>query len=412
MPAPSVLRDLSPSALVAGFVAVLVGYTSSAVIIFQAAEAAGAGPAQIGTWLSMLGLGMGITSLGLSLYYRQPILTAWSTPGAALLATSLPGYSLPEAIGVFLFSAALVLVCGVTGLFARLMQRIPPSIAAAMLAGVLLRFGIDAFAALRVDFPLVGAMCAAYLIGRRWLPRYTILLVLAAGLGVAWATGDIETQRTALRFVAPTFIMPAFSPAALIGVGIPLFVVSMASQNAPGVATLRAAGYTAPVSPLMIWTGLATLVLAPFGGFSVCLAAITAAICMGPEAHPDPARRYTAAAAAGGFYLLAGVFGGSIGTLFDALPQPLIAAVAGLALLSTIGNSLHQALDDASEREAAVVTFLLTASGVTLLGVGAAFWGLLGGLAVLALRRRPRAANQEDTSSDAKPSGEGIAQRG
>ncbi|WP_163650150.1 benzoate/H(+) symporter BenE family transporter [Modicisalibacter sp. 'Wilcox'] len=398
---PSTLRDLSPSALVAGFVAVLVGYTSSAVIIFQAAEAAGAGPAQIGAWLSMLGLGMGVTSLGLSLYYRQPILTAWSTPGAALLATSLPGYSLPEAIGVFLFSAALVLLCGVTGLFARLMQRIPPSIAAAMLAGVLLRFGIDAFAALRVDFPLVGAMCAAYLIGKRWLPRYTILLVLAVGLGVAWAAGDIETQRTALRFAKPTFIMPALSPAALIGVGIPLFVVSMASQNAPGVATLRAAGYTAPVSPLMIWTGLATLVLAPFGGFSVCLAAITAAICMGPEAHPDPARRYTAAAAAGGFYLLAGVFGGSIGTLFDALPQPLIATVAGLALLSTIGNSLHQALDDASEREAAVVTFLITASHITLLGVGAAFWGLIGGLTVLALRRRP--ARRDTAPADASP---------
>ncbi|MBZ9537958.1 benzoate/H(+) symporter BenE family transporter [Modicisalibacter tunisiensis] len=412
MPVPSVLRDLSPSALVAGFVAVLVGYTSSAVIIFQAAEAAGAGPAQIGVWLSMLGLGMGLTSLGLSLHYRQPVLTAWSTPGAALLATSLPGYSLPEAIGVFLFSAALVLLCGVTGLFARLMRRIPPSIAAAMLAGVLLRFGIDAFAALHVDFPLVGAMCAAYLIGKRWLPRYTILLVLATGLGVAWAAGDIATQRTALRFATPSFIMPAFSPAALIGVGIPLFVVSMASQNAPGVATLRAAGYTVPVSPLMIWTGLATLVLAPFGGFSVCLAAITAAICMGPEAHPDPARRYTAAAAAGGFYLIAGVFGGSIGTLFDALPQPLIATVAGLALLSTIGNSLHQALDDASEREAAVVTFLLTASHITLLGVGAAFWGLLGGLAVLALRRRPRAATRKVTSSDADPTEEGVAQRG
>ncbi|MBZ9556622.1 MULTISPECIES: benzoate/H(+) symporter BenE family transporter [unclassified Modicisalibacter] len=412
MPASSLLRDLSPSALVAGFVAVLVGYTSSAVIIFQAAEAAGAGPAQIGAWLSMLGLGMGITSLGLSLYYREPVLTAWSTPGAALLATSLPGYSLPEAIGVFLFSAALVLLCGVTGLFARLMQRIPPSIAAAMLAGVLLRFGIDAFAALRVDFPLVGAMCAAYLIGKRWLPRYTILLVLATGLAVAWAGGDIETQRTALRFAAPAFIMPAFSPSALIGVGIPLFVVSMASQNAPGAATLRAAGYTAPVSPLMIWTGLATLALAPFGGFSVCLAAITAAICMGPEAHPDPARRYTAAAAAGGFYLLAGAFGGSIGTLFDALPQPLIAAVAGLALLSTIANSLHQALDDASEREAAVVTFLVTASGVTLLGVGAAFWGLLGGLAVLALRRRPRAAGREAASSDAESTEDGATQRG
>lgn len=399
MPTPSALRDISLSAIVAGFVAVLVGYTSSAVIIFQAAEAAGADTAQIGAWLSMLGLGMGVTSLGLSLYYRQPVLTAWSTPGAALLATSLPGYTLPEAIGIFLFSAALVLICGVTGLFARLMRRIPQSIAAAMLAGVLLRFGLDAFVALETDLPLVGAMCAAYLLGKRWLPRYTILLVLAIGLVVAWLAGDISTQNTALHFAQPSFIMPAFSPTALLSVGVPLFVVSMASQNAPGVATLRGAGYDVPISPLMTWTGLATLLLAPFGGFSVCLAAITAAICMGPEAHTDPKRRYTAAAAAGGFYLLAGLFGGSISTLFDALPLSLIVTIAGLALLSTIAGSLHQSLNDPAEREAAVVTFLVTASQVTLLGIGAAFWGLIGGLTVLALlRKRPAARDHRGTA--------------
>lgn len=386
MPRRPVLRDLSSSALIAGFVAVLVGYTSSAVIIFQAAEAAGASPLQIGAWLSMLGLGMGVTSLGLSLYYREPVLTAWSTPGAALLATSLPGVGLNEAIGVFLFSALLVLLCGVTGVFARLMERIPQAVAAAMLAGVLLQFGIDAFAALEADFILVAAMCASYLIGKRWLPRYTILLVLAVGLIVAWLQGGIEAERSALVFTAPDFVMPSFAWSSLIGVGIPLFVVSMASQNAPGVATLRAAGYRTPISPLIAWTGLATLLLAPFGGFSVCLAAITAAICMGPEAHPDPRRRYVAAAAAGGFYLLAGVFGGSIGTLFNALPHALIVTVAGLALLSTIATSLHNALADPRQREAAAVTFLITASGLTLLGIGAAFWGLIGGLITLALR--------------------------
>jgi len=377
---PFFLRDLSVSAIVAGFVAVLVSYASSAVIVFQAADAAGASPAQIGGWLSTLGLGMGVTSLGLSLYYRVPVLTAWSTPGAALLATSLGDYTLAEATGVFMFSGALVLLCGVTGVFARLMSRIPHAIAAAMLGGVLLRFGLDAFAALDDAFILVGAMCAAYLAGRRHWPRYAILGVLATGLAVAGFQGDIDTARATLTLAMPEPVMPRFTPSSLIGVGIPLFVVSMASQNAPGVATLRAAGYTPPISSLIALTGLATLVLAPLGGVSICLAAITAAICMGPEAHPDPNRRYMAAACAGAFYLLAGGFGGSIGTLFDALPSALIVAIAGLALLTTIGGSLHNALRDDSQRDAALVTFLITASGVSLLGVGAAFWGLIGGL--------------------------------
>ncbi|WP_432415265.1 benzoate/H(+) symporter BenE family transporter [Chromohalobacter israelensis] len=380
MQAPSALRDLSVSALVAGFVAVLVSYASSAAIVFQAAEAAGASPAQIGGWLSTLGLGMGVTSLGLSLVYRTPILTAWSTPGAALLVTSLGDYTLAEAIGVFMFSGALVLACGITGLFARLMARIPHAIAAAMLAGVLLRFGLEAFAALDDAFVLVGAMCAAYLLGRRLWPRFAVLGVLATGLAIAGVQGEIDTARASVTLAMPAPIMPEFTLASLIGVGVPLFVVSMASQNAPGVATLRAAGYAPPISPLIAVTGLATLVLAPLGGFSICLAAITAAICMGPEAHPAPERRYMAAACAGGFYLLAGVFGGSIGTLFDALPQALIVAIAGLALLTTIGGSLHNALHDARQRDAALVTFLITASGVSLLGVGAAFWGLVGGL--------------------------------
>ncbi|WP_280561263.1 benzoate/H(+) symporter BenE family transporter [Chromohalobacter sp. 48-RD10] len=377
---PFFLRDLSVSAIVAGFVAVLVSYASSAVIVFQAAEAAGASPAQIGGWLSVLGLGMGVTSLGLSLYYRVPVLTAWSTPGAALLATSLGDYTLAEAIGVFLFSGALMVLCGVTGIFARLMERIPHALAAAMLGGVLLRFGLEAFASLEDNLSLVGAMCIAYLLGRRYCPRYAVLGVLLAGLAVAGWQGGIDTTRVTLAIDMPEPIAPRFTLSSLIGVGIPLFVVSMASQNAPGVATLRAAGYTPPLSPLIACTGLATLILAPLGGFSICLAAITAAICMGPEAHPDPGRRYMAAACAGAFYLLAGVFGGSIGTLFAALPGPLVLAIAGLALLTTIGGSLHNALHDASQRDAALVTFLITASGVTLLGVGAAFWGLVGGM--------------------------------
>lgn len=376
---PLTLSHLTFPAIVAGFVAVLVGYTSSAAIIFQAAAAAGASASQTGGWLTMLGLAMGLTTLGLSLWYRTPVLTAWSTPGAALLVTSLPGTSLNEAVGVFVFASALIFLCGITGLFARLMNAIPQAISAAMLAGILLRFGVDAFAALQVNFALSGTMCLVYLLSRRLLPRYAIILTLLAGLGVAALQGNIHATQTQ-SLVVPEFIMPHFTLETLLGIGVPFFVVTMASQNAPGIATLKAHGYTLPVSPLIAWTGLVALLLAPFGGFTVCIAAITAAICMGPEVHSDPQRRYWAAAAAGVFYLLAGVFGGAISGLFTALPLALIHTIAGLALLGTIAGSLQRALSDEKQRDAAVITFLITASGLTLLGVGAAFWGLIGGV--------------------------------
>lgn len=374
------LKDFTFSAVIAGFVAVMVGYTSSAAIIFQAAEAAGASVAQIGGWLTMLGLGMGVTSIGLSLWYRTPVVTAWSTPGAALLVTSLPGTSINDAVGVFIFATGLILLCGVTGLFARLMQYIPQALSAAMLGGILLRFGLDAFTSLQSNFPLAGTMCLVYLLARRLLPRYAIVLTLAAGLFIAALQGDIVWQGKALTFATPEFVTPHFSLAALLGIGIPFFVVTMASQNAPGIATLKAHGYNLPVSPLISWTALVALILATFGGFTVCIAAITAAICMGEDVHPDPKKRYMAAVAAGGFYLLAGLFGGSIGMLFTALPTPLIHTIAGLALLGTISGSLHRALAEESQRDAAIVTFLITASGLSLLGVGSAFWGLVGGI--------------------------------
>lgn len=374
------LRHLTFPAVVAGFVAVLVGYTSSAAIIFQAAGAAGATAAQTGGWLSMLGLAMGVTSIGLSIYYRAPVLTAWSTPGAALLVTSLPGTSMPETIGVFIFASGLIFLCGVTGLFARLMNHIPQAISAAMLAGILLRFGLDAFASLRPDFTLTASMCLAYLLARRFLPRYAIVLTLLVGLAVAAIKGEIHLSQQPLTFAVPAFIAPHFSWSSLLGIGVPFFIVTMASQNAPGIATLKAAGYPVPVSPLMSWTGLASLLLSPFGGFSVCIAAITAAICMGPDVHPDPQRRYWGAVCAGFFYLLAGLFGGAIGQLFSALPPALIHTLAGLALLGTIAGSLQRALAEDKQRDAAVITFLITASGLSLLGIGAAFWGLVGGI--------------------------------
>jgi benzoate membrane transport protein len=376
--------------LSAGFVTVLVGFTSSAAIVFQAAEAAGATPAQISSWMWALGIAMGVTCIGLSLRYRAPVVTAWSTPGAALLVTALAGVSLEQATGAFIFCAVLILLAGVTRGFERVMDRIPPGIAAAMLAGVLVRFGIEVFVAMGQRFGLVFAMFAAYLLARRLLPRYAVLLVLALGSAVAAAQGLLNFDTLRLEMATPVFTMPVFDWQTMIGVGVPLFVVTMTSQNVPGVAVMRAAGYgKVPVSPVVGWTGGVSLVLAPFGCYAINLAAITAAICMGREAHEDPAKRYLASVFAGVFYLLVGVFGATVGALFAAFPRELVLAVAGLALFGTIGGGLATAMKDEAQREPALVTFLVTASGLSLGGIGSAFWGVVaGGLALWVLNWR------------------------
>jgi benzoate membrane transport protein len=387
---PTMGGTLSVSALVAGFVAVLVGFTSSVVIVFQAAAAFGATPAQTASWIWALGLGMGLTSLGLSLRYRQPVLTAWSTPGAALLATAGVGFPMAEGVGAFMLCALLITTAGVTGWFARVMDRIPVSLASALLAGVLARFAFDGFAALQREKLLVGVMLLAYLLGRRWWPRYAVPGVLVAGVVVAAWQGQLHGGAVHWQLVMPEFTMPRFSLAAAIGIALPLFVVTMASQNLPGVAAQRAAGYDTPVSPVITTTGLATLVLAPFGGYALNLAAITAAICMGREAHEDPARRWVASAAAGVFYIVAGLMAGAVVALIAAFPRELVLAVAGLALLGTIGSGLAAAMKDEGQREAALVTFVVTASGLTLWGVGAAFWGVVAGALVLGVQRLGR----------------------
>lgn len=365
----------------AGFIAVLVGYTSSAAIVFQAANAAGASAAELSSWLWALGIGMGLTCIGLSLYFRSPVLTAWSTPGAALLATGLVNVPMTEAIGAFLFASALITLSGVTGWFERIMRHVPKALAAAMLAGVLLRFGLNVFASISGEGVLIGLMCASFLLGRRYSPRYAVPLTFLVGLAVATARGTIKLDAVTVSLAHPVFTVPAFSIATMIGVGLPLFIVTMASQNLPGLAVLRANGYATPASPLIGWTGFTGLLLAPFGGFSFNLAAITAAICMSKDADPEPAQRYRAAVWAGVFYLITGILGATVASLFEAFPHALVAAIAGLALLGTIGNSLAGALLDENEREAALVTFLVTASGLTMFGVGSAFWGLVFGLA-------------------------------
>lgn len=389
----ALFRDLSFSAVVAGFVAVLVGFTSSVAIVFAAAQALGATPAQTASWIWALGLGMGVTSLGLSLWYRQPVLTAWSTPGAALIAAT-QGVAMPEAIGAFVVCALLIVLVGYTGWFERVMDRIPVAIAAALLAGVLARFGLDAVLAARSAPLLVVVMALAYLGGRRWWPRFAVPVVLLAGIGVAGAQGALHFGDVHWGLAVPVWTTPQWSVGALVGVALPLFVVTMASQNLPGVAAQRASGFDTPVSPVVGATGVASLLLAPFGAYALNLAAITAAICMGREAHEDPARRYTAAASAGVFYIALGLAGGAVAGLLGAFPRELVAAVAGLALLGTIAGGLAGALKDEQHRDAAALTFLVTLSGLSVAGIGAAFWGVLAGAVALAVQRRaaqPRA---------------------
>lgn len=383
----SLLRDVSASAVVAGFVTVLVGFASASAIVFQAAGAVGASAAQLGSWMLALGVGMGLTCILLSLRYRAPVVTAWSTPGAALLVTSAAGLSIEEATGAFLVSAALITLVGFSGWFERVMDRIPLPIASGMLAGVLLRFGLGLFTAMSTQLALALGMCLAYFAARRLVPRYAVIAALLVGVVLALAQGLLHVDAIHVALAHPVWVTPRFTVGAVIGVALPLFVVTMASQNVPGVAVIRASGYTVPISPVIGWTGLANLVLAPLGGFTVNLAAITAAICMGREAHEDPRRRYVAAVFAGLFYLIVGIFGATVVALFLAFPPELVAAIAGLALLATIGHGLAAAVGTENQREPALVTFLVTASGIAPAGIGSAFWGLVAGVVTLAILR-------------------------
>lgn len=372
--------DWSLSTIVAGFVAVLVGFASSVAIVFQAAAAAGASPELTASWVGVLGFAMGISCIGFSWYYKAPILTAWSTPGAALLATSLQGVSVSEAVGVFIFSAVLTTALGLSGWFDKLTHRIPLPIAAAMLAGIMLKFGLDIFTSLQTSPTLVLLMIGIFLLAKRFWPRYAVPLVLLAGILFSLSRQQLDFGGIELSLVQLVWVTPTWSWSAILGVGVPLFVVTMTSQNIPGLAVLRSSGYQTPVSPLISWTGLITLVSAPFGNFSINLAAITAAICSGPEAHPDPAKRYTAGIAAGIFYFLTGLAGATVVALFAAFPHELIATVAGLALLGTIAANLSLATVDTKHRDAAILTLLITASGVSFFGIASAFWGLVAGL--------------------------------
>ncbi|MFM0396480.1 benzoate/H(+) symporter BenE family transporter [Paraburkholderia phytofirmans] len=372
--------DTSLSAIVAGFVAMMTGYTSSLVLMFQAGQAAHLSDAQISSWIWALSIGMAVCTIGLSLRFRAPIVIAWSTPGAALLVSSLPHVAYAEAIGAFIVCALLLTLVGLTGWFDTLMRKIPAGIASALLAGILFEIGIEIFRAAQFQTALVLTMFFTYLIVKRLAPRYAIVTTLIVGTAAAGGLGLLDFSRFHVALAHPVFTMPAFSVAASVSIGIPLFVVAMASQNVPGIAVLRADGYTTPSSPLISTTGIVSLLLAPFGSHGINLAAIIAAICTGPEAHENRDKRYMAAVWCGIFYLIAGVFGATIAALFAALPKALVVSVAALALFGSIMSGLANAMQDLKQREAALVTFMVTASGLTLLSIGSAFWGLVAGV--------------------------------
>lgn len=372
-------KTFSLSGIITGFVVVLVGMTSSAIIVFQAARALGLGPEDASSWLGSLCLAMGILSVLLSIHYKSPVLMAWSTPGAAILVTGLKGVSYSEAVGAFLFSALLIFLCGITGLFEKLLTKIPLSLASALLGGVLLHFALDSFSAFKTQPLLIGSMFFCYILSKRFAPRSSMMIVLLAGFLVSaysnlFQFGSIEVSLTKFHFVAPSFSLPV-----LLGVGLPLFIVTMASQNLTGVTVMRAHHFHVPISPLITLSGLGNMIIAPFGGFALNLAAITAAIAMGPEAHEIPEKRYFAGVISGVLYIVIGLFAGTITSLFAAFPDEMIAGVAGMALFGTIANCLSRALHDDKHKEAAFITFALTASGLSLFGIASAFWGLMAG---------------------------------
>jgi benzoate membrane transport protein len=381
----SFFRDVNLSAATAGFVAVLVGFTSSVAIVFQAALAFGATPELITSWMWALGLGMGLCSAIPSLILKKPVMVAWSTPGAAVLATAglAGGFTMAQAVGAFMVCAVLIILSGATGLFERLMNRIPMAIASALLAGVLARFGLQAFVAAQTALPLVVLMLLAYLLGRRFMPRYAVPLTLLMAVVFVASNGQFNAGALTLQWAVPVFTAPEFTFSAFVSLALPLFIVTMASQNLPGVAAIRAAGYDMPISKIITMTGVATLVLAPFGAFALNLSAITAAICMGGEAHADKGKRYTAAVACGLIYIAIGLVGAAVTGLLLAFPKELVLAIAGLALLGSIGGGLHAALKDDAHREAALITFLVTLSGVVIAGIGSAFWGVVAGALAL-----------------------------
>lgn len=381
IPPPSPLRfsDL-PHPIVAGLISVIVNYGGTFILVFQAAKIAGLSPELTASWVWSVSIGVGVTGLMLSWYFREPIITAWSTPAAAFLVTALATTPYAEAVGAYIISALAFVLLGLSGTFEKVIRLIPASIASGLLAGILLQFGIGAFGGATIDPLLVGGLIVAYVLLKRFTARYAVVGILVLGIGFLLVQGRVDFSNLSLTLAAPIFTMPVFSLNALLSVALPLFLITLTGQYMPGMLVLRNDGFKTSANPIVTVTGLGSLIMAPFGSHAFNVAAITAAIATGREAHEDPRKRWIAGIAAGCFYVLVGVFGVTLAAVFMAFPATFITTLAGLALLGTIGGSLAGALADPKTREAALITFLASAANINLLGIGGAFWGLVIGL--------------------------------
>ena len=397
------LRDLAHP-IVAGLVSVIVNYGGTFILVFQAAQVAGLSPELTASWVWSVSIGVGLSGLVLSWRFREPIITAWSTPAAAFLVVALATTPYAEAVGAYLVSAAAFVLLGVSGYFEKVIRMIPPGVAAGLLAGILLQFGIGAFAGVSVDPLLAALLIGAYVVLKRLSARYAVVGILLLGLAFLLLQGRVDLSGLELRLAAPVFTLPAFSLNALLSVALPLFLITLTGQYMPGMLVLRNDGFRTSANPIVTVTGLGSLLMAPFGSHAFNLAAITAAICTGKDAHEEPAKRWIAGVAAGVFYILVGVFGVTLAALFMAFPATFITTLAGLALLGTLGGSLASAMADAQSREAALITFLAAAADISLFGIGGAFWGLVIGLAAFAVLngRLPRRV----------PAGQSVANAG
>ncbi|VVN00879.1 benzoate/H(+) symporter BenE family transporter [Pseudomonas fluorescens] len=371
--------------IVAGLISVIVNYGGTFILVFQAAKVAGLSPELTASWVWSVSIGVGFTGLFLSWVSREPIITAWSTPAAAFLVVALATTPYAEAVGAYMISAAAFVLLGLSGYFEKVIRLIPPGVAAGLLAGILLQFGIGAFGGMSIDPMLVGLLIVAYILLKRFTARYAVVGILALGLAFLLIQGRVDLSGLGLQLAAPVFTLPEFPLNALLSVALPLFLITLTGQYMPGMLVLRNDGFSTSANPIVTLTGLGSLLMAPFGSHAFNIAAITAAICTGKEAHEEPSRRWIAGIAAGVFYILVGVFGVTLAAVFMAFPATFITTLAGLALLGTIGGSLASAMVDAKSREASLITFLAAAANITLFGIGGAFWGLLIGLVAYAV---------------------------
>lgn len=383
-------KDWSISATVAGFLAVLISFSGPLIIFFQAAQQASVSPEMMASWIWSISIGAAVAGIYLSVKFKVPVITAWSAPGTALLVTLFPNISLNEAIGAYITTAVVIFIIGITGYFDKLLRIIPQSIAAAMMAGILFQFGIGLFAATSTMPVIVLSMLLMFLVAKRYTPRYAIVCVLVLGVVLSFVLGEVNPVPIDFSLTVPQFILPEWSWNSTLNLAIPLILVSLTGQFLPGIAIMKLNGYDIPAKPLISVTSIISICVAFMGGITIVLASITAALCLGKDAHEDKDKRYIAGIANGLFYILGGLFAGSVVMLFSLLPKELVAALAGLALLSAIGSNISMAMEHEGGRDSALITFLATASGMSFLGISSVFWGVcIGVLAHFVLTKRP-----------------------